>query len=98
MCELANLSELSYISDWTDDSDWTGDSSCDEFYEIDPLFPFNESSGPFDYGCYTLDISNDEIYNDDIVCKYLSEKEIDKLFNLENILKNINKIYKRIKL
>ena len=63
MCELANLSELSYISDWTDDSDWTGDSSCDEFYEIDPLFPFNESSGPFDYGCYTLDISNDEIYD-----------------------------------
>ena len=70
MCELANLSELSYISDWTDDSDWTGDSSCDEFYEIDPLFPFNESSGPFDYGCYTLDISNDEIYNDKVAIMY----------------------------
>ena len=39
-----------------------------------------------------------ELYNDKIVCKYLSQKEIDKLFNLEKILKNINKIYKRIKL
>jgi len=39
-----------------------------------------------------------ELCNDDIVCKYLSKKEIDKLFNLEKILKNINKIYKRIKL
>ena len=39
-----------------------------------------------------------ELYNDKIVCKYLSQKEIDKLFNLEKILKNITTIYKRIKL
>ena len=70
MCELVDLKELSYISDWTDDSDWTCDSSCDEFYEIDPLFHFNESSGPFDYGCHTLDISNDEIYNDKVAIMY----------------------------
>ena len=40
----------------------------------------------------------EELYNNNTVKKYLSNKEIDKLFNLEKILKNIKKIYKRINL
>ena len=38
------------------------------------------------------------LINDKMVSKYLSEKELDQLFNLDKILININKIYKRIKL
>jgi adenylosuccinate lyase len=40
----------------------------------------------------------DQLFNNKIVSKYLSEKEIDELFNLDKILVNINKIYDRINL
>ena len=36
--------------------------------------------------------------NDKIVSKYLSNEDLDELFNLDKIMININKIYKRIKL
>ena len=39
-----------------------------------------------------------ELYNDDEVTKHLSKKEIDELFDLNKILINIKKIYKRIDL
>ncbi len=39
-----------------------------------------------------------ELYNDDQVTKHLSKKEIDELFDLNKILINIKKIYKRIDL
>ena len=39
-----------------------------------------------------------ELYNDDEVNKHLSKKEIDELFDLNKILINIKKIYKRIDL
>ena len=39
-----------------------------------------------------------ELYNDDEVTKNLSKKEIDELFDLNKILINIKKIYKRIDL
>jgi len=39
-----------------------------------------------------------KLIDDDLISKYLSIKELDKLFNLEKILTNIDKIYKRIKL
>ena len=38
------------------------------------------------------------LINDKTVNKYLSDKELNQLFNLDKILININKIYKRIKL
>ena len=38
------------------------------------------------------------LINDKTVSKYLSDKELDQLFNLDKILININKIYKRIEL
>ena len=39
-----------------------------------------------------------ELYNDDEVTKHLSKKEIDELFDLNKILINIKKIFKRIDL
>ena len=42
--------------------------------------------------------SKNELYNDDEVTKHLSKKEIDELFDLNKILINIKKIYKRIDL
>ena len=38
----------------------------------------------------------DILNKDKTVSKYLSFNELDELFNLKKILKNINKIYKRI--
>tara|TARA_Y100000590_G_C14988755_1_gene739249 strand:- start:131 stop:562 length:432 start_codon:yes stop_codon:yes gene_type:complete len=38
------------------------------------------------------------LINDKTVSKYLSKEELNQLFNLDKILININKIYKRIKL
>ena len=38
----------------------------------------------------------DLLYEDPKVNKYLSNKEIDSLFDLDKIMVNINKIYKRI--
>ena len=35
---------------------------------------------------------------DEEICNLLTSEEIDKLFNLEKIMKNINKIYKRLEL
>ena len=40
----------------------------------------------------------EQLYKDDIVGKYLSNLEIDKLFNLDKILVNIDKIYDMINL
>jgi len=68
MCELVKLDELSYYSDWTGDSDCDCDS--DWFCDDDQLFPYNESSGPFENCCSTLDISNDEVYNDKVEVMY----------------------------
>lgn len=39
-----------------------------------------------------------QLYNNETVQKYLSNEEIDALFNLDKILVNINKIYDRINL
>ena len=36
------------------------------------------------------------LYKDNNIIKHLSKTEIDELFNLDKILININKIYKRI--
>ena len=38
----------------------------------------------------------DLLYNDSNITSLLSKEEIDKLFDLNKILVNINKIYKRI--
>jgi len=35
---------------------------------------------------------------DEEICDLITNDEIDKLFNLEKIMKNINKIYKRLEL
>ena len=40
----------------------------------------------------------DLLLKDKLITKYLSKKDLDKLFNLDKIMININKIYKRIKL
>ena len=38
------------------------------------------------------------LLKDKLISKYLSRKDLDKLFNLDKIMININKIYKRINL
>jgi adenylosuccinate lyase len=38
------------------------------------------------------------LLKDEVINKYLNEKDLDMLFNLEKIMININKIYKRINL
>ena len=36
------------------------------------------------------------LYKDNNIMKHLSKSEVDELFNLDKVLININKIYKRI--
>jgi adenylosuccinate lyase len=38
------------------------------------------------------------LLKDKLISKYLSRQDLDKLFNLDKIMININKIYKRINL
>ena len=38
------------------------------------------------------------LLKDEVISKYLNKKDLDELFNLDKIMININKIYKRINL
>ena len=41
---------------------------------------------------------NTLLKSDKEICKLLNDSEIDKLFNLDKVMTNINKIYKRLEL
>ena len=41
---------------------------------------------------------NDLLKTDEDIMKYLSESEVDSLFDISKIMKNINKVYKRLEL